>query len=117
MTAQDVDSYLAALPEDQRAALQYLREMILELAPNGEELLSYGVPAVREGGVIVAGYAAAKKHLSYFPHSSEVISVLADDLSTYSTSKGTLRFSVTEPLPRDLVEKLLNTRRKQAAQP
>lgn len=111
MTTADVDRYLAGQTEEKRAALQHLRETIRELAPDAEEGLSYGIPAFLIGGKPIAGYAAFKAHLSYFPHSGSVITALADELTDYATAKGTIRFAVDDPLPRDLVAKLIATRR------
>ena len=62
------------------------------------------------GGKAVAGFAAAKDHLSYLPHSGSVLGELADDLAGYHASKGSLRFAVDNPLPDDLVEKLIAAR-------
>jgi len=61
----------------------------------------------------VAGYAYFKKHCSYFPHSGSVLPELADELSGYTWSKGTLQFSPDEPLPADLVRRLVEVRRAQ----
>ena len=115
VSAREIDEYLERLDPEQRDALQYLREMILEAVPEGEEGLAYGVPAVRLGEDVVAGFAAAKAHLSYFPHSGWVLSQLADEVADYSTSKGTLRFGPDSPLPMSLVRKLVAERRYEMA--
>ncbi len=115
VSARQIDEYLEGLEPEQRNALQHLREMILEVVPEGEEGLAYGVPAVRLGDDVVAGFAAAKAHLSYFPHSGWVLSQLADEVADYSTSKGTLRFSPDNPLPMSLVRKLVDERRFEIA--
>jgi uncharacterized protein YdhG (YjbR/CyaY superfamily) len=65
-------------------------------------------------GVVVAGFGAFKNHLSYFPHSGSVLPVLAEELASYQTSRGTLRFAVDDPLPRSLVERLIEVRVAQA---
>ena len=82
--------------------------------PEAEQGVSYGVPAFRVRGKVVAGFAAFKNHLSYLPHSGSVFPQLRDDLSTYKTSSGALRFPVDEPLPKHLVEKLVATRMMEA---
>lgn len=106
-----MDQYLAGLPADQRAALEQLRATIAELAPDAEEGMSYGVPGYRVGGKTIAGFAAAKRHLSYFPHSGSVVAALAGELAGYSTSRGTVRFTVAKPLSRELVAALIDARR------
>ena len=113
MSVQEVDEYLATLDPPQREALEVLRRTILEILPGAEQCLAYRVPAFKDGENVVVGFAAAKKHLSHFPHSGWVLSQLPDDVATYDTSKGTLRFSVDEPLPKSLVTKLIDVRRSE----
>ena len=117
MSAREVDEYLAALDEPKRATLERLRETILAIAPGAEQCISYGMPAFRLDGKVVAGFAAFKNHLSYFPHSGSVLPELADDLVGYTASKGTLRFAVDKPLPTALVKKLIAVRQRQLAKP
>jgi uncharacterized protein YdhG (YjbR/CyaY superfamily) len=88
-----------------------LRNTILEIVPEAEKCISYGMPAFRLNGKVVAGFAAFKNHLSYFPHSGSVLPELADDLVGYTASKGTLQFGVDEPLPKALVKKPIAVRR------
>ena len=107
MSRQQIDDYLARLEEPKRSTLEALRRDILLIRPDAEECLSYGVPGFRVDGVVVAGFAAARHHLSYFPHSGSVLDQLADELSGYDSSKGTLRFPIDRPLPQAIVEKLI----------
>ena len=72
MSEPDVDEYLAALDEPKRGTLERLRKTILELVPEAEQCMSYGLPAFRLDGKVVAGFGAFKNHLSYFPHSGSV---------------------------------------------
>ena len=65
-----VDDYLAALPPDQRAALEHLRATIRAAAPDATEAISYGMPAFKQDGRGLVGYAAFKAHCSLFPMSS-----------------------------------------------
>jgi uncharacterized protein YdhG (YjbR/CyaY superfamily) len=90
-----------------------LRQSILKVVPGAEEGISYGMPAFRVNGKVVAGFAAFKNHLSYVPHSGSVLEQLDDDLAGYSMSKGALRFPVDQPLPDSLVEKLVTARLRQ----
>lgn len=105
-----VDEYLDGAPEPQRNTLNELRRVLRELLPDATEQLSYGVPAFKLRGRAVAGYAYYKNHCSYFPHSGMVLSELEHELSSYDWDKGTLRFPIDEPLPPDLVEKLVRVR-------
>jgi len=113
VSKQEVDRYLASLEEPKRSTLETLRRTILEIVPDAEQCISYGVPAFRLHGKVIAGFAAFKHHLSYLPHSGSVFPELGDELAKYQTSTGALRFPVDEPLPKSLVKKLVATRRRQ----
>ncbi len=111
MSAIEIDAYLEKLAEPQRSTLVSLRRTILSIIPKAEQGLSYGVPVFKLGGKNVAGFSAAKAHLSYLPHSGTVTSTLADDLAAYETSKGVLKFAVDKPLPKKIVKLLIAARR------
>ena len=117
MSAQEIDQYLDALEEPKRTTLATLRQTILDIVPEAEQGISYGMPAFKVRGKTIAGFAAFKNHLSYLPHSGSVFPELRDDLKGYSTSLGALRFSIGEPLPVPLVEKLIEVRLRQAFGP
>jgi uncharacterized protein YdhG (YjbR/CyaY superfamily) len=103
-----IDEYLAALPDDQRVALEELRKTIKAAAPKAEECISYGLAAFRHGRMLVA-LGATPKHCAFYLMSSTV----ADRfplLKKYDTSKGTIRFQPDKPLPKPLVRKLVKAR-------
>ncbi|HEY7966750.1 MAG TPA: DUF1801 domain-containing protein [Solirubrobacteraceae bacterium] len=108
--AERVDAYLDALDEPKRAALEALRGAILEIAPQAQQVISYGVPAFRLNGMTIAGFAAFKSHLSYLPFSGSVLSRLGDELAGYEMTKSSLHFTIERPLPKDLVKKLIDAR-------
>ena len=110
MTADEVDAYLATLEEPKRSTLESLRRSILDVIPDAEECISYGMPAFRVGGKVVAGFAAFKNHLAYLPHSGEVLPGLSDRLTGYERTKGSLHFPIDEPLADDLVQALVNAK-------
>jgi len=113
MSAQEVDHYLSEIEEPKRTTLQKVRRSILAVVPDAEEGISYGMPAFRVNGKVVAGFAAFKNHLTYVPHSGSVLEQLGDELARYSMSKGALRFPIDQPLPDSLVEKLITARLRQ----
>jgi uncharacterized protein YdhG (YjbR/CyaY superfamily) len=113
MSAHEIDAYLQGLDEPKRSTLQQLRQTILEIVPDAEECISYGLPAFRVHGKVIAGFAAFKNHLSYLPHSGSVLPELADELAGYQGTRGSLHFPVDQPLPSALVEKLIATRLRQ----
>lgn len=115
MSREEIDEYLAALDEPKRNTLEQLRTTILEIVPDAEECISYGMPAFKVDGKAVAGFAAFEHHLSYFPHSGSVLPELAEDLGAYKASKGALQFPVGTQLPKALVRKLIAVRRRHLA--
>ena len=108
--AELVDEYLAGLDEPKRATLQDLRRTILEILPDAEQVISYGIPAFRVDGQTVAGFAAFKHHVSYLPFSGSVLSQLDDELDGYEMTKSSLHYPVDQPLPKSLVKKLIEVR-------
>jgi uncharacterized protein YdhG (YjbR/CyaY superfamily) len=117
MSAEDVDAYLREVKEPKRSTLQSLRRTILEILPGAEQVISYRVPAFRLDGRIVAGFAAFGNHLSYLPFSGSVLSQLEGDLANYTKTKSALHFPVDQPLPKQLVKKLIEARIREAARP
>ena len=93
--------------------MEALRKSILEVVPEAEQCISYGMPAFKVRGKTVAGFAAFKRHLSYLPHSGSVFPALGDDVAGYERSKGSLHFPIDKPLPKGLVKKLVSTRMRQ----
>ena len=114
VSAQEIDRYLDALEEPKRSTLALLRQRILDVIPEAQQGISYGVPAFKVRGKTIAGFAAFKSHLSYLPHSGSVFPQLKDELEGYSTSPGALRFDIGHVLPAPLVEKLITVRLQQA---
>src|SRR5580698_3342021 len=106
MSQKEIDDYLANLDEPKRTTLQQLRQTIQGIIPNAEQGFSYGMPAFRLHGKVIAGFAAFKNHLSYFPHSGSLLVELADDLAGYVTTKRALQFSIDKALPKTLVNQL-----------
>jgi uncharacterized protein YdhG (YjbR/CyaY superfamily) len=103
-----IDQYLAALPTDQRVALQKLRKQILAAAPRAEECISYQLPAFRLDGRVLVWFGAAKDHCSFYP--GGIVAAFKDDLKNYNTSKGTIRFQPDKPLPAVLIRELVKAR-------
>jgi uncharacterized protein YdhG (YjbR/CyaY superfamily) len=116
MSAKEIDEYLAQLDEPKRSTLQALRESIQRIIPEAEQCISYGAPAFRIDGKVVAGFAAFKNHLAYLPHSGSVFPELRDELAEYVTTSGSLHFPIDRPLPEALVRKLIEVRLPQVRQ-
>jgi uncharacterized protein YdhG (YjbR/CyaY superfamily) len=98
------------MPEDVRAALENLRRMIATAAPEAVETISYGVPAFKYRGRPLVSIGAAKNHCSFYVQSPALMDEHLDDLASYETSKGTIRFPPNKPLPQALVTRLVRAR-------
>ncbi|WP_269684273.1 iron chaperone [Flavobacterium lacustre] len=109
--SEAVNQYLAQLPEDQRAALEKLRQTIKKLVPEVEEFISYKMPAYRYHGML-CGFAAFKKHCSYFPWDSKTVEDFKTELKDFKTSAGTIQFTPEKPIPDTLLKKILQARVK-----
>lgn len=111
MPAKNVDEYLAALPEDRRGPMESLRRAIRAAAPDAEETIAYNMPAfrTREGRFLVS-YDAFKAHYSLFPFTEEMVAAFGDELAPYLAGKGTIRFPADQPIPEDLVTRLVAIR-------
>lgn len=107
-TAKTIDEYLESLPEKEMIALHKLRKVIKSVAPDAEELISYGMPAFKYHGMLVY-FAAFKNHCSFFPGSSHIIKSF-DELKPFKTAKGTIQFTADKPLPVALVRKIVKAR-------
>ena len=107
----DVDTYIAALPHDQRDALTSLRARLKALLPDHLEVMSYAMPGFRQPGPtgkMVVGYAAFARHLGLYPHSGSVIPKI--DCSPFKTSKSGVLFTPDRPLPDALLDLIIQTR-------
>ncbi|MFI5298371.1 MAG: iron chaperone [Polyangiales bacterium] len=106
----EIDDYLDTIPSDRRGALEHLRATVRSIVPKAVECISYGMPAFRLDGAIVAGFRAMKAGCSYYPFSGTTLQTLADELRAYDKTKSALHFHSDKPLPTSLVRKLLKAR-------
>ena len=100
-------NYMAGLEPAQRKVLKEIRELIRAAAPAATDSFSYGIPAVRLKGKSLVYYAAWQKHASLYPIAS---SITREELKGFRTSKGTVQFPYSKPLPAALIKKLVKAR-------
>jgi uncharacterized protein YdhG (YjbR/CyaY superfamily) len=105
-----IDTYLATVSGDKRTALDKLRKTIRSIVPRAEECISYGMPAFRLDGTVVAGFRATAKGCSYYPFSGSTLGAVAADIHGYDRTKSALHFQPDRPLPTRLVRKLIQAR-------
>ena len=105
-----IDEYLEGASAEQRATLEKLRKTILALAPEAEEGISYGLAAFRLNKRPLVAFGAWANHCAFYPMSARTLAGLNDQLKSFETSKGTIRFTSEKPLPAALVKKLVKAR-------
>ena len=96
-----IDEYIALFPEDRQAVLRQVRQTIRAAAPEAEERISYGMPALWQGETLV-WFAAMKDHIGLYPTAAGV-EAFRDRLSAYKTSKGAIQFPYGKPIDCDLI--------------
>ena len=112
----NVDEYMAGLPDNRRAAMEQLRSTIRAAAPDATEAISYNMPSFRQDGRFLVSYEAFKAHYSLFPWNDEMVEELGEELKPYAVGKGTIRFPADQPIPVDLVTRIIEIRNRQHAQ-
>ncbi len=108
----DISRYLSDLSAKQRSTLEKIRKTIQAAVPDAEQCIAYDMPAFRLDGRFLVSFAAWKDHCAFYP-GSYAIKTHKTALKSYDTDKGTIRFSVDQPLPSTLVGKLVKSRIKQ----
>ncbi len=96
---------------DTRVVLQEVLDRALVVAPDGVEDLSYGTPALRYRGRPLIGVRVSAAHLSLFPFSPEVVEAVAPELTGFSLSKGTIRFTAAQPIPAATIDRIVRLRK------
>ena len=109
---RSIDDYLINVGEKEQIALEKLRAQIHAAAPGAEETISYQIPTFKLNGSLV-GFAAFKKHCSFFVMNNTLIASMKDELKDYDTDKGTIRFNPEKTLPAALVKKIVKARIKE----
>ena len=108
---QDIDGYISQFPADVQAILEKVRETIRQAAPEAKETISYRMPAFKQHGMLVY-FAAWKQHIGLYPPVSGD-KALEKAVARYAGPKGNLQFPLDEPIPFDLIERVVKLRVKQ----
>ena len=108
---KDIDEYIADQPDDKKAGLQQFRQIIKSVAPQAEEVISYGMPAYKYYKILVY-FAVFKDHYGFYP-TSKPVDVFKDKLKPYKTSKGAIHFPFNKPLPERLIVEIVKYRVKE----
>jgi uncharacterized protein YdhG (YjbR/CyaY superfamily) len=108
---KDIDDYISKFPAVVQAILEKVRETIRQAAPDARETISYMMPAFKQHGILVY-FAAWEKHVGMYPPISGN-KTLEKAIARYAGPKGNLQFPLDEPIPYDLIERIVKLRVKQ----
>lgn len=107
--AKDIDSYIAEFPPEHQKMLQRLRGIIAATAPGATETISYSMPTFDLYGKHLVHFAAHTNHVGLYPLPSAMLA-FAPELANYKRGKGSVQFPLAEPLPEDLVRRIVEFR-------
>lgn len=109
MTMSVIDDYLAKVSASQKAQLERIRRIVKQIVPDVEETIGYGIPAFKCQNQPLVYFAAFKNHMSLFPTAGPT-EVLKDKLQAYKISKGTIQFTLENPLPESIIREIIQIR-------
>jgi uncharacterized protein YdhG (YjbR/CyaY superfamily) len=104
-----VDDYIAGFPDDMQAVLRQVRATIRDAAPDAQETISYRIPAFTLGGRQLIYFAGHSKHVAVYP-APVANPDFAEEMAVYGSGKGTAKFRLDQPLPMDVIRKIVKFR-------
>ncbi|MGB4594392.1 MAG: DUF1801 domain-containing protein [Anaerolineaceae bacterium] len=107
-SVNSVDEYIASFPMGKQSLLQSVRQIVLEEAPEAKEGIAYKMPAYQLNGPLVY-FALFENHLGLYP-TPEGISAFESELIRYKQGKGSVQFPLDQPLPMDLIRRIVRQR-------
>lgn len=110
-----IDEHLKNVSPGQKQQLDRVRAVAKQMAPDAEETISYGVPALKYKGQYLIGFAAYQNHLSIFPTPGP-IAALKDKLGDFQVSKGAVQFTIEHPIPEPLLKQIIEIRLRTIAE-
>jgi uncharacterized protein YdhG (YjbR/CyaY superfamily) len=111
-TAKSIDEYIAKFPPDTQKVLEELRSLVRAAAPGATETISYAIPTFDLGGKHLVHFAGYARHIGFYPTGSG-IEAFREELEPYKSAKGSVQFPVGQPLPRDLIRRIVEFRVEQ----
>jgi uncharacterized protein YdhG (YjbR/CyaY superfamily) len=107
-TAKSIDEYIAEFPPETRKVLEEMRALIKASAPGATEKISYAIPTFHLNGNLVH-FAGYEKHIGFYPGAGG-IEAFKEDLKSYKSAKGSVQFPLGQPLPTDLIRRIVEFR-------
>jgi uncharacterized protein YdhG (YjbR/CyaY superfamily) len=109
---ETIDAYIAGFPRDVQKILQQVRDTILEIVPEAEETISYGIPAFNLNKTYLVYFAGFKNHIGFYP-TPVGMEAFKKDLAGYKTGRGSVQFPLDKPMPLALIRKIVRYRLKE----
>ena len=106
--SNQIDAYIEKFPADVQSILNEIRAIIREIAPDADEVISYGMPTYKQKGVLVH-FAAYERHIGFYPTPSG-IEAFRDRLAPFKPSKGAIKFPLDKAVPYDLIAEIVRFR-------
>lgn len=107
--AASIDEYIAQFPDDVRERLEEVRAIVRSVAPDVTETISYAIPTFDLNGAHLVHFAAFAKHIGFYPIPT-AMDAFKDELSGFKQGKGSVQFPLSEPLPADLIRRIVEFR-------
>ncbi len=107
-TAATIDEYIAEFPPQTQAVLEQMRALIRASAPDAVETISYAIPTFDLNGHLVH-FAGYRNHIGFYP-TGRGIEAFRDELASYKGGKGSVQFPLDQPLPVDLIRRIVEFR-------
>ena len=108
-TAGSIDEYIAGFPRETQARLREVRDLIRTTAPEATETISYAIPTFDLNGKHLVHFAGFPKHIGFYPIPSGM-EAFKEDLAPYKQGKGSVQFPLDQPLPLDLIRRIVEFR-------
>ncbi len=108
ITYESIDDYISKFPPEIQEILSTIRKVIKEAAPDAKEKISYQMPTFELHGNLVH-FAAFKNHIGFYP-TPNGIDAFKEELSVYKGAKGSIQFPLNEPMPYELISKIVKFR-------
>jgi uncharacterized protein YdhG (YjbR/CyaY superfamily) len=105
------EEYFSNFPAETQELLQQMRETIQQAAPDAIEVISYKMPAFKTNKIL-AYFAAYTKHIGFYPGASGIAN-FQSEIAQYKNAKGSVQFPINQPLPLDLVKRIVQFRAKE----
>src|SRR5438270_6975722 len=108
-TASSIDEYIAEFPPESQRVLKEMRALVRASAPDATETISYAIPTFDLNGKHMVHFAGYERHIGFYPTSSG-IEAFKEEIQHYKWATGSVQFPLGEPLPMDLIRRIVEFR-------